>query len=74
MYYNGVDRMEKGMRYMVTAMLAIESIIESPTKKPSKADAAKMLRSCGILDENDNLYPAFKNLLVKETKGRNGKK
>lgn len=44
----------------------INRIIESPSKKPTKQEAMKTLRSCGILDKNNKLKPVFKGILIKK--------
>lgn len=58
---------------MVAALLTIDKIIEAPTKKPSKEEAAKILRSCGILDENNNIKPEFKEILTEGNNKKNDK-
>lgn len=61
----------KGIKNMVTALLTIDKIIESPTKKISKEEAMEVLRSCGILDKNNNIKSAYKNILTKEKDVKN---
>lgn len=56
--------MMKGMKEMVAALSTIDKIIETPTKKYSKEEATKILRSCGILDKRNNIKPAYKEIIT----------
>lgn len=44
----------------------IDEIISSPTKKPAKEEAYALLKSCGIIDENNNLEPEYEDILIKK--------
>lgn len=57
----------KGTKAMTAALLTIDKIIEKPTKKPTKEEAIKILRSCGILDNKNNLKSAYKKILTEES-------
>ena len=59
-----VKKMMKGMRNMVAALLTIDKIIKTPTKKPTKEEATKILRSCGILDNKNNIKSAYKKIIT----------
>lgn len=51
---------------MRAILLTIDKIIEKPTKKPTKEEAVKILRSCGILDNKNNIKSAYKKILAKD--------
>lgn len=55
-----------GMRDMVVALMTVDKIIETKNKKPNKTEAARILRSCGILDDKNNIRPAYKGLVIKQ--------
>lgn len=63
----------KGMKDMVAAIYTIDKIIDAPTIKLSKEEAAKILRSCGILDNKNNIKPAYKKILTEESNKKNGR-
>ena len=63
--------MKKGLRYMVAVLAEIDKIIESPSKKPSKKEAMKMVRSCGILNKNNGLKTEYKEILIKDVSKKN---
>jgi len=46
----------------------IDEIINAPIKKPTKEEARASLRSLGIIDENDDITPAFQGILFKKAK------
>lgn len=56
------------MKEMAAATLTIEKIIQTPTKQPSINEAKKMLRSCGVLDQKNNIRSAYKDILIDERK------
>ena len=56
----------RGMKRMVAISAEIDKIIESPQKKLTKQEAMKMLRSCGILNKNNGVKTAYKEILIKE--------
>ena len=58
--------MRKGMKHMMLTCLTIDKIIESPTKKPSKEESARILRACGIYNEKNNIKKAYKKILSVE--------
>lgn len=72
--YNRGEKMMKGLRYMVAVLAEIDKIIESPSKKPSKKEAMKMLRSCGILNKNNGLKTEYKEILIKDVSKKNENK
>lgn len=63
--------MMKGMKDMVAALLTIDKIIETPTKKPTKEEAKKILRSCGILDNKNNIKSAYKKIITEGSNTQN---
>lgn len=62
------------MRNMVAVSSTIDKIIETPTKKPSKKEAEKVLRSCGIFDKNNKIRPAYKKIITADTPDKNDNK
>lgn len=64
----------RGMKDMVAISAEINKIIESPSKKPTKAEAMKMLRACGILNKNNGVKTAYKEILIKEISIKDGNK
>ena len=64
----------KGMKDMVAALSTIDKIIETPTKKPTKKEAAKILRSCGILNNKNNIKPAYKKIITEGSNEKNDRK
>lgn len=56
----------RGMNDRAAISTQINQIIESPSKKSTKQEAVKMLRSCGILNKNNKLNPAYKEILRRE--------
>lgn len=56
---------KRGMKDMVAISTKIDEIIASPSKTPTKEEAVKLLRSCGILNENNNLKKAYKGIVTK---------
>lgn len=66
--------MQRGLREMMEFSLAIDKILETPIKTISKKDAEKLLRSCGILDKNNNLRPAYKDIIIKDSNTKNDNK
>lgn len=58
----------KGMiRIMNTTDYArtIDNIINEPIKIKTKEEACEILRSCGIMDENNNINPAYRDIIIK---------
>lgn len=55
----------RNVKNMVATSIAVDKIIEAKTKKPSKQEAAKILRSCGILDSQNNIKSAHKDIVIK---------
>lgn len=51
---------------MIATMRKVRQIIKEPVEVPTKEEAARMLRACGVLDENNKLMPAFKDILYME--------
>jgi len=66
-----VKKMKKGIKDMVAALSTIDKIIETPTKKPTKEEATKILRSCGILDNKNNIKSAYKKIITEENYEQN---
>lgn len=64
----------RGMDDMVAIAAEINKIIESPSKKPTKQEAEKILRSCGILNKNNGLKTEYKEILTKDVSKKNGSK
>lgn len=54
----------KSIKNMMTVSSIIDEIIKAPTETPSREDATKILRSCGILDENNNIKSEYKEILI----------
>ena len=54
---------------MLETYRKIQAFLAEPLKPHTKEEAARILRSCGILDENNEIMPAFKDILYykKET-------
>ena len=44
----------------------IDRIIHSPIKDPTKSEANKILRACGILNNKNELEEAYKQILIKD--------
>ena len=57
------EYMREGLRYRSAVSAEINRIIQSPTKNPTKSEAMKTLRSCGILNENNVLNEVYKEIL-----------
>lgn len=51
---------------MVETYRKIQAFLAEPLKPHTKEEAARILRSCGILDENNEIMPAFKDILYKK--------
>lgn len=66
--------MRKGLKYMSAVSAEIDKIICSPVKKPTKLEATKTLRACGILNKNNGLKEAYKEILIKDAPKKNGKR
>ena len=47
----------------------IEAIINSPTPNYTREYAQELLRSCGILDDNNEIIPVYQDI-IKEDKSR----
>lgn len=43
----------------------IKSTLDNPPKEYTVDEAQKTLRNCGILDENNNITEAYKDIIVK---------
>ena len=63
---------ERGLRQMMEISAKIDKIIETPSKKPTKQEAMKVLRSCGILNRNNGVKAAYKDILVKKASKEDG--
>ena len=61
---------KRSVKDMVAMLAEIDKIIESPSKKPTKQEAIKTLRSCGILNKNNGLKTEYRRILVRETTKR----
>lgn len=59
----------RGIKDMETVSLVIDKIIASEIKKPTKEEAMKFLRACGILDNKDKINPAYRGIII-ERKGK----
>lgn len=66
--------MRKGMVDMVTISRTIDKIIQTSSRTPSKQEAQKVLRSCGIFDQKNNIKPAYRNIITGNGTGKNGTK
>lgn len=64
--------MRKGLVNMVAVANTIDRIIGTSSKTPSKQEAQKVLRSCGILDNRNNIKPAYKKIITGNGSGKNG--
>ena len=62
--------MKKGMREMATMAIAIEHIIQASPKTPSKQEASKVLRSCGILNSKNEVKSAYKTIVIKSSSSK----
>ena len=56
--------MNRSVDIIVASHQAIERIINSPSKKPTREQAQKTLQACGIMDENFKVKPAYRTILV----------
>ena len=54
---------------MATISLVIDKIIASETKKPTKEEAMKSLRACGILDNKNKVKPAYREIIKVKKNG-----
>ena len=61
------------MMSMTAAMTAIEKVINTSSKKPTKSEAEQILRSCGILDRKNNIKGAYKKILVVNSENNESK-
>lgn len=59
---------------METMERVIKRIMEKPSKIPSKQEAARVLRSCGIFDAQNNLNPVFREIFVQKQPTENADK
>lgn len=48
----------------------IDAIISNPRPDYTREYAQELLRSCGILDENNEIVPAYQDIVKKEVKPR----
>lgn len=74
LYNEGGKSMRKEMMNMATISQTIDRIIETSSKVPSKQEAQKVLRSCGILDSKNNIKPAYKKIIIESCSRKNGHK
>ena len=44
----------------------IEAIINSPTPNYTREYAQELLRSCGVLDENNEIMPIYRDILTED--------
>ena len=65
--------MHKGLKYKLDVFDKIDRIVQSPTKRLSKSEAIKILRSCGILNRDNDLNEAYKEILSREVSNDNEK-
>ena len=65
---------DRGMKKMSAVASAINEVLKSPTKKYTPEEAQLKLRNCGIFTKNNNVKPAYKNIVVKVGDHKNGKK
>ena len=73
--YNGDGKMsDKGMRKMCAVASAIDEVLKSPTKSYTKEEAQFVLQKCGIFTRNNNVKVAYKSIVVKVEKNKDGKK
>ena len=56
--------MKKGMRHMSSVAYALNEIIEKPQRKLSKKEAEAILRNCGIIDNSNNIQPAYVKIIA----------
>ena len=63
--------MMKGIDDMASVSNKINRIIRTPSKKPTKSEAAQMLRSCGVLDQNNKVRPEYKKIFSEGSKNNN---
>ena len=66
-----VDKTVKGIDDMVSVSMKINRIIKTPSKKPTKAEAAQMLRSYGVLDQNNRVKPEYKKIFSEGSRHNN---
>lgn len=64
----------RGIDDMVAISAEIDKIIESPSKMPTKQEAMKILRSCGILNKNNGLKTEYREILTKDVSKKDGNK
>ena len=53
-----------------TVSLVIDKIIASEIKKPTKEEAMKSLRACGILDNQNKINPAYRGIIIERKEKR----
>ena len=53
---------------MISASMqrAIDNIINTPAKTPTREEAREALKACGILDKNGNIAERYKNIIVEK--------
>ena len=66
--------MQKGLINMVAVTRTLDRIIETSSKTPSRQEAQKVLRSCGILDNQNNIKPAYKKIITGGSSRKHGSK
>ena len=65
---------DRGMSKMSAVASAISEVLKSPTKKYTPEEAQLKLQNCGIFTSNNNVKPAYRNIVVKVGERKNGRK
>lgn len=64
----------RGMKETMAVTMMIEKVLESKTKKPNKDEAARILRSCGVLNNKNVMKSVYKGIFIEKSVENNGKK
>lgn len=63
---------KKGLKDMSAIQYALDELVTKPQEKLTKAQAQKILRNCGIMDQSNQIQPAYKKIVVPKDQKKDG--
>ena len=66
--------MRKELIHMSAVEAAIQEMIQMSPNSVTKREAKKILKECGILDQNENIQAAYSDIIVKTGMTEDGRK
>ncbi len=57
---------------MSAVAITIEEVLKTPSKQYTREEAQQILRQCGVLDKNNRVKSAYKDILIQKQDAEDG--